>query len=73
VYNGVHPHLIGSNRLEGEPAVLSRLDSLCNLDNALDVSSRQTRFIWANDFDLRAASKDDCAKEDQLTHRPNEK
>jgi hypothetical protein len=72
VCDSVHPYLIGGNRVDDKPAVGSPLDGLCNLNNALNVAWRQTRFIWANNFDLRAADKKHSDESDELAHRPNE-
>jgi hypothetical protein len=64
----IHPYLIGSNGVEDHSAVVSPVDSLGNLDNALDVRSGQTRSTWANNFDLGAAAKKQCAKNDESAH-----
>jgi len=72
VDDSVHPYLVRSNHLEDDPPVLSALDSLCDMDNAIDVGSGQTRSIWANNFDLSAAGKQESAQHNELTHRPNE-
>jgi hypothetical protein len=68
VHDGVHPYLIGSNRVKNETAVGSPLDRLRDLDNAVDVVSRQTRSIRADNLDLRAPGKEQCAKESEMTH-----
>jgi hypothetical protein len=66
--NGVHPYFIGSNRIDRDSAVVSRVDGLCNLDDGLDIRSGQTRSILANNFGLRAASKNKCAENEELAH-----